>query len=156
MGSDQRSFANGAVAALIFRTLDADLYHRICSGTVSDREVVDELFKPPRAIILTGEFGRSSFEKIIILAAHEMSGVGSEINSPLLEQYKKMVDAAAPDSMLHDPDLTRAQDIVKWAKRYRTMPSNVQHIGFRESVRRIELLSPDLIDERSGAASQDS
>ena len=156
LGSDQRSFANGAVAALILRTLDADLYHRICSGTVSDREVVDELFKPPRAIILTGEFGRSSFEKIIILAAHEVSSVGSEINSPLLEQYKKMVDAAAPDSTPHDLDLTRAQDIVQWAKRYCTMPSNVRHIGFRESVRRIELLSPDLIDERSGAASQDS
>ena len=154
--NDQQSFAITVVVALILRTLDVDLYHQFRSGEVSDLEVVDKIFAPAGPIALTEENARCFFEETIIIAAREVSSDGGAINSPLLQRYQKLVDAGGPDPVSHNPDLHRAQKIIAWNNIYHQIPlqrSSIRVIGFRESVRRIELLSSGLIGEQSGATS---
>ena len=148
--SDQRSFAITAVVALILRTIDADLYHRFhCGQEVSDLEVVDKVFTPSGAITLEEEV-RSIFEKTIIFAAREVSGL---TDSPLFQRYQKLVDAEESDPSSHNPDRKRGKEIIEWAEDSQRYGA---HIGFRYSVQQIELLSSGLIGERSGTVSHNS
>ncbi len=149
LGSNQQSFATRAVVALILRTIDADLYHRFHCGEASDLEVVDKVFTPSGAITLEEEEVRSFFEKTIILAARDVSGL---TDSPLLQRYQKLVDAEESDPSSHNPDRKRGEKIIEWAEHIRQGGLG-RPIGFRHSVQRIELLSPDLIGERSGTVS---
>ena len=148
--SDQQSFAMTAVVALILRTIDADLYHRFRRGDASDLDVVDKMFATLGVTTLTKEEDvRTCFEKTIILAAREVSW-SVQINSPLVKQrYQKLVDAKDPDPASHNPDREYAKKIIEWVELYNQERLGGT-IGFRDSVRRIELLSSDLIGERSG------
>ena len=148
--SDQQSFAMTAVVALILRTIDADLYHRFRRGDASDLDVVDKMFATLGVTTLTEEEDvRICFEKTIILAAREVSW-SVQINSPLVKhRYQKLVDAKDPDPASHNPDREYAKKIIEWIELYNQERLGGT-IGFRDSVRRIELLSSDLIGERSG------
>ena len=67
--SDQSSFVTTAVVALILRTIDMDLYHRLHRGEASDLEVVENVFAPSGAISVDNDETRYIFERTIILAA---------------------------------------------------------------------------------------
>ena len=139
--SDQWSYPIMAVVALILRTIDSDLYRRFHSGDASDLEIVEKVFAPSGTITLEKDEIRFFAERMIILAGREVSG---STDSPLLELYKKMVDDEDTESINKDPHRTRAQQMIAWAD---DLPGRGPHIGFQDSVHRIELLSAGLIGE---------
>ena len=155
--SDQQSFAIMTTVALIIRTIDADLYHRFCRGEASDLDVVDKMFALPGVITLTEDGAKSFFERVLIMAScDDVSGLSAARPSPLLQRYQKLVDDEETDLASHDKDREHAKKVTVWAERYRQNNLTDGPKAFRASVQQIELLFPGLIDERSGAASQDS
>ena len=159
--SDQWSFAITAVVALILRTIDADLYHRFHCGEVSDLDVVDKVFGLDGIKTLQREHEGCLFEAIIILGVQEQKIAqlwpSEAISSPLLQRYKELVDAEESDPASRDPDRNHAQNVTNIAQSFRNnFFRGPDTIGFWHSVQRLELLSPNLVDERSGAASHDS
>ena len=96
--SNQRVSAMAAVAALIVRTIDSDLYYRFVRGEVSDLEVVDRVFNLPGAQNIQYK-SKFRFEVTIIVAAYEISRAYKRYHyplsdpesffSPLLQRYKK-------------------------------------------------------------------
>lgn len=139
--SDHWSYPIMAVLALILRTIDSDLYRRFHCGDVTDLEVVEKVFAPSGAITLEDDAVRTYAERMIILAGREVSG---STDSPLLERYKDMVDAEDAETNSEDPHQKRAQQMIAWAE---NLQSSGLHIGFMDSVQRIELLSAGLIGE---------
>ena len=145
--SDRLAFALQAVVALILRTIDADLYHRFVHGTNSDLQVVDKMLNRPELTNLKREEAGLWFETTMILAAGEVtdrpiSSDRTTWTSPLLQRYKDLVDADASDTAAQSPGRTHAQEVLKrveWFTRLRA------GIGFKHSVQRLELLSPEFI-----------
>ncbi len=161
--SDQRSYCIPATVALIVRTIDLDLYHRFVLGKASDLDVVDAVFDRPGGRTLVGNPARSVFEKTIILAAHEMSDSnqtltqfleGGAAGSLLLQRYRQEDESSRETSRT----VGRAgrERVIEWADKCRELSFSGAPFSFKLSVQRIELLSPDLIDERPGATSHDS
>ena len=145
--SDQWSFAITAVVALIVRTIDLDLYHRFHRGEVSDLQVVDKIFARPGVQTLQQEHEGRLFEAIIILGAQERSS--DQISTPLWQRYQKLV---AKDIVPATPeqDLNHAKAVIEMVQAFRgDFFRGPDTIGFRDSVQRLELLSPSLVDERS-------
>ena len=149
---DQSFFALTAVVALILRTIDSDLYHRFARGAASDLEVVDRVFDRLGAKDLQERHGNTLFEAVIIVAAQEdqFGGVdpADTINSQLLQRYQALVDDEKPDSASHDPEREYAHAVLQYVEmilnRFR---SKTIGIGFKYSVKRIELLSANLIEK---------
>ena len=144
---DRLALARQAVVALILRTVNADLYHRFVHGTNSDLQVVDKMLNHSDLTNLKGENPGLWFEATIILAAKEVtdrpiSSDRTPWTSPLLQRYQDLVAADASDTAAQSPERARAQGVlerVEWLKR------EGAGIGFKHSVQRLELLSPEFI-----------
>ena len=151
--SDQRSLPITAVVALILRTLDTERYHRFCSGEVSDQDLVEGVFERPEIQALREEFSGYLFEATVIAAKYELSDSEdwTSAASPLLSEYETLVDAEDPEADSSDPRLRRGNEVIPMVELFRQQGLHDGSIGFKHSVERIELLSPDLIDEQSGA-----
>ena len=137
------AFALQTVVALILRTIKADLYHRFVRGEISDLEVVDTVFARPEAKVLQQTQEGQWFEAMIILAAEATEGRrrGAPVSSPLLDRYQSQAEIPAPDD---DPARQHAKEVIGAVELFQG-----QGVGFKESVRRLELLSPSLKDEAS-------
>ncbi len=152
--SDRRSYAITAVVALTLRTANPELYHQFWRGEASDLDVVDQVFKEnPGLSACRQEHAGRMFEALIILAAVEIAGTNEEsINTELVRRYRKAVDdeGADPTAKKHASAvisiLERLAD--RAVEGYGTVG---QRFGFKETVRRLELLSPSLIAETSEA-----
>lgn len=141
--SDQRSFALTAVVALILRTINRDLYDRFHSGEASDLEVVEGVFVPSGAISVVKDETRYIFERMIILAAREVS---NSADSPLLERYRSVLeDLDETDREPQDPEQKRAKHIVDWVEWSKDMRPVT--VGLRASIQRIELIHSGLIGQ---------
>ena len=153
--SNQWAFATTAVVALILRTINADLYRRFVRDEISDLEVVDTVFSGPEAKDLRQKYGGQLFEAIIIIAAQEEAILSAwefeKISSPLLKRYRQLEqDPPASIPAPGDPDQAYAKRVLALINSHRTEWSTTRRgIGFKESVRRLELLSADLKDEAS-------
>ncbi len=154
--SDKKSLPITAVVALILRTLDAERYYRFCSGEISDRDLVEGVFERPEIQALRQEYSGNLFEATVIAAKFELSGIRSwdwrtSSASPLLSEYRALVKAQKPEAESSDPRLQRGREVIRlleWVAKETLTEGNMR---FKHSVARIELLSPGLIDERSGA-----
>ena len=143
--SDRWSFAITAVVVLIVRTINSDLYHQFVRGEVSDLEVVKKVFDRPGGKTLQREHEGHLFEAIIILGAQERSS--DQISTPLWQRYQKLV---AKDIVPATPeqDLNHAKAVIEMVQYFRrNFFRGPDTIGFRDSVQRLELLSPSLVDE---------
>ena len=141
--SDQRSFALTAVVASILRTIDRDLYDRFHSGKASDLEVVENVFVPSGAISVVKDETRYTFERMIVLAAREVS---NSADSPLLKRYESLLeDLDETDARSQNPEQKRAKHIVDWVEW--SQGARPATIGFRVSVQRIELIHSGLIGQ---------
>ena len=153
--NDQRSLPITAVVALILRTLDAERYHRFCSGEVSDQDLIEGVFERPEIQALREEYSAYWFEATVIAAKYELSGNVSvdwtPSASPLLSEYMQLVSAENPEAESSDPRLQRGSEVIRLVELFRQRTIADGSMGFKHSVARIELLSPGLIDERSGA-----
>ena len=150
--SNYYTFAPAAVVALILRTIDADLYDRFVHGTASDRQVVDRMLNRPELTNLKREDAGLWFEATIIKAGGEVSDDVIPLDppnssiSPLLQQYQELVDADASDAATQSPERTHAQEVLQ---RVGWFPRSRAGIGFKYSVQRLELLSPEFIPPAS-------
>lgn len=153
---DKRSFAITTVVALIVRTVTPALYYRFVRGEISDKEVVDTVFSVPGIASFRHEHYGALFEAFTIACAHEdaiMRASLSEdtIDSPLLSHYRAEAEKSSDGPQ--DPN----RESVRHAKKVTALverllkgrPFSGRAIGFKYSVDRLELLSPDLIEERT-------
>ena len=144
--SDRMSLASATVVALIVRTIDSDLYHRFVRGEVSDLEVSDMVFDRPRARALQKKYG-AYFEVILIRGRMDIT---SSSSSELWQRYEELVDAEESDNVSGDLDRNYANQIIEYLGNSQT------GVGFKDAAQRLELLSPELIEEHTGAVSNDS
>ena len=154
--SNQESFVPMAVVLLIIRTIDSDIYCKFIRGEINDFEVVKTVFGRPEIKELRQRREGYLLEAVIILGAQEQAGKSSlhTIKSPLYEKYKNLVDSEQHD--LENPDYRHAYGVLERIDTLSRSRSYGDTLGFKESVQRLELLTPSLIDERTEAASQDS
>lgn len=145
--SDQPSLALVTVVALIVRTIDSDLYYRFVRGEASDIEVIDTVFDRLGAKARQKDHENYYFEAMLVLAREEITNSSP---SELWQRYKDLVDAGESDNASPDPNLARAKEVLQMVGNRET------RIRFKYAVQRLELLSPDLIDENTEAASNDS
>ena len=160
--SDQWAFAISATVALIIRTIAPDRYNQFIRGAVSDRQVVDTVFGRDGIRTLQRDHEGLLFEATIILGGQEKEiaqSLSSEaIKSPLLQLYKDVVDAGQSDPTSRASDQDHANEVISMVHQMEKsfIFEGPHNIGFWHSVQRLELLSPALIDERSGVTSNDS
>ena len=147
--SDRTSLVSATVVALIVRTIDSDLYHRFVRGEVSDLEVSDMVFDRPGGRALQEKYG-DYFEMILIRSRMEIT---SSSSSELWQKYKGIVDAEELDNVSGDLDRNYANQVIEYLGNSQTSQTGV---GFKYAAQRLELLSPELIEEHTGAASNDS
>ncbi len=147
---DKRSFAITAVVALIVRTVDTDLYHRFARGEASDREVVDTVFSLPGTASFRHTDHGIIFEANIVAYAYENTltyrASSESFSSPLLSHYQAIVETEQSDNESRDPNRDHAQEVIGQFNYLRGQIRPSRGIGFKYSVRRLELLSTDLID----------
>lgn len=152
--TDKRSFAITAVVALIVRTVDPTLYHRFVRGEVSDQEVVDAVFRLQQGTV---SFRRKRYEDIfeayIIAGAHEDALTyptpSESINSPLLSHYRAIAETEQSDNGSQASNRDHAKAVIAQFDDLGRRIKWDEGIGFKYSVERLELLSTDLIDERT-------
>ena len=142
-----------AVVAIILRTVDPVVYQKFVAGEASDDEVMEVVFRlqtvPSRSDDQLWEI-----ESRIILGSLMMKpknrGQGfSELKSPLLNRYRSWENAERPGNELVTNAivyLARLQD--RWEVMNRTDFDWKSHM-FLETIRRLELLSPELGEDRS-------
>lgn len=155
--SDQQSFALPAVVAQILRTVDPGLYFRFIRGEASDLEVVDQVFSRPAANALQQQREGYRFEAEIIIAAHEETldnlTPQEQFESPLLQRYEDLDQAAESDGASPNPERERAKRVIALVRNLRQQYYDFGGgFGFRHSVERLELLSPSLVDKSAPEA----
>lgn len=152
---DQQSFALPAVVAQILRTVDPGLYFRFIRGEASDLEVIDHVFSRPAANALQHQSEGYLFEATIIVAAHEIvlrdPYAEEQLESPLLQQHEKLIQATNSDSASPNPERKRAERVIRRVQRL-MQRINSRDFGFKHSVERLELLSPSLVDKSTPEA----
>ena len=144
--SDRKAFSLMAVVALIVRTIEPTLYHQFVNGEVSDLKIVETVLGRADAEALQENRAGSWFEAVIIAAAREEAALCHYPRpiSPLLQRYE-----AASHTEGGEADRDHAQEVIELLKFLEGSLSHLQpSVGFRHSVKRLELLSPDLINER--------
>ena len=148
--SDRWSLALVTVVALIVRTIDSDLYYRFVRGEVSDLEVVNTIFNRPSAKALKHEDIGGMFEAILIRSRAEITPSSS---SELLQKYKDQVATEGSDNASQAPEQNHANKVTELVGVFRS--SRLVN-EFKDAAQRLELLSTDLVEERTGVASNDS
>ena len=163
--SNQHDYALATTVALIFRTIDPDLYHRFCRCEATDLDVVKAIFGRPSLKTLQHEEWGTEFESTIVLAALEDKIPNmslSEIDSStlfslkpnrtrLLDYYRsrqqtdhevrgKGGDAEIQERVSEGKHAKRVFDKVK-REIQQAIRSGQGQIGFREAVQRVELLT---------------
>lgn len=148
---DQRSFAVTAVVALVMRTIDAELYRRFYLGDASDMEVVDKVFGHAAAAKTLGERDRFDFEATLVVAAKEITGESKSVlkqdPTPLLKRYYDVIKGQDGSAQSSNLSQEHAEGVIEMATSHYRMARRQGGIGFKESVRRIELFSYGLMAE---------
>ena len=159
--SDRRSFVLGASVALILRTIDPGGYHRFISGNITDNDVYENIITPlfnraGREFFRLRRDSRSGegtlFKATIVLASMTRETDGSPTrgmeDSPLWHKYQELAamepeDPADRSTYMSESKL--AQDVLNTMNRNIDRAYRIIDFGFWHSVKRLELISPDLI-----------
>ena len=149
--SDYKSFMVGASVALILRTIDPRTYYRFVRGELSDAQAVDAVFDRPSMCDIQNEHAGNVFEAALIVAAHEdelFSATPSEpIHTELLQRHHAIRNK--PENETTPQDRERAIQVTYLFDEFREGVFLEKGIGFKQSVRRLELLSSDLLEGSS-------
>ncbi|MDE0331949.1 MAG: P-loop NTPase fold protein [Nitrospinae bacterium] len=138
---EQPLFARMTIVMFILRVLDLELYQRFIDGEASDLEVADAVFNLPGIKDLRRTDVGDQFEATLIVAIHDKASpeIRSQIgNSEIL---RELHNRRSPSR--HDEMRQLAYDILQENERL----YGTKMVGFKESVRRIELLSTILTEE---------
>lgn len=104
------------------------------------------VFDRPRARVLQKKYG-AYFEVILIRGRMDIT---SSSSSELWQRYEELVDAEESDNVSEDLDRNYANQVIEYLGNSQT------GVGFKDAAQRLELLSPELIEEHTGAVSNDS
>ena len=142
---DRRSLTVAATLAVVMRTIDVDLYRGFVQGELEDRDATRALLSHNAPAI---QDIRHHVEAIVIVAANEVRRVGGQNRvataSPLLEEHR----AAAANGQ-EDSDKARySHAVMEIVDYFAPRPLEGGHrLGFKEAVRRLELVSDSLVEE---------
>ena len=153
--ADQRSFIIMIVVVLILRMIDSDLLHQFVRGEVSDEDAADALFNQPWAKTLEQTREGGLLVAAIIAGAYQIRMQSAhlhryeeiaerKIQSTLLTRYENLATKES-DNTTSDPAQLHASEVTIKVRHF--LRAGWSNIGFIESVPRLELLSPDLMDE---------
>ncbi len=140
--ADKRMFAVTAATLVILRTLDPMLYQDLVLGRRSDAEILDRIFEDPALELVRGKHVANLFEATI------MAGV-TELDRPsaLKERLKKLADQDKPPGGEDPPEVVQARKSLGYLSQL-ARDGFDGSVGFRYSIRRLELLSPAFIGAR--------
>ena len=141
-----------AVVAIVLRTADFEVYQRFVAGEATDEEVANEVFRlqGPKSL-RSADIGWQIQSRIILglLATKAKEGNFhqdfSEQKSPLLDLWRELEQAGTPDNAdvrrvgFYLTYMQQAWDGIQWQGQVQT---------FLDSIRRLELLSPELGEDR--------
>ncbi len=155
--SDQWSFIPMAVVLLIIRTIDLDLYYKFIRGEITDSEVVKAVFDRPGVKDLQWKKEGFLFETVVILGVNERDNESfpSRVESPLYEEYRDFYEKHKDSTEVepNNPDYKRACKVLDKVEELHRSCFRGNTLGFKESVKRLELLTAFLIDENTEANS---
>lgn len=156
--SDRLSFVIMIVVVLILRMSDSNRLYRFVRGEVSDEGIADALSNQPWTKMLhqTDEWGL--LMAAIIMGAHQIRMQSTrlqryedasemKIQSTLLTRYKVLANEKSSDNTTPDPTQQHAKYVIGTVHNF--LRISWSNIGFTQSVQRLELLSPDLMDEET-------
>ena len=141
--------------AIVIRTIDDSLYRKFVAGLVSDREIAEAMFEgygiPKSQKEDVSYYGAHLFEAIVILAAIEISSGGrpvdmNSIESPLLGRYRSLLPKSDSSTAQQSAEVRYAVSVIDRVNSFANWVGPSGRIGFREAVKRIEILEPS--DER--------
>ena len=145
-GDAEKRLVIPATAAVVLRSVDADLYSRFARGEVSDLEVSRSVFSRSEMSAVKKHRGEAKsdyakgivlFEAALIGATYEMAQ--NEHKAPysaLLQEYRREVGADDLDNVPMEKRQSLAAQVVKYSMYYRG-----NYSGFMRSIDRIELIS---------------
>ena len=137
--------------AIVLRTIDDNLFRSFVAGMVSDLEVVEAVFAGYGITTSKKEnvsnYRVHLFESILILAAIEISGAGhptdvDSMESPLLARYRNLLPESKSNATELSPEERYAVSVIDHVHRLAAWITPFWGIGFREAVKRIEMLEP--------------
>ena len=147
--SDHRAFMLTAVVALIFRTIDKDLYYKFCRGEISDLEAAEGIFQRPGFGSIRHMHEASLFEAALIIGNHEISRANSvdriPAESQLLKKKMELMGSESPENF--NKFQRSANKVVSLSNTFIREEALDRSIGFMRSVDRIELLSKSLVHD---------
>ena len=145
---DTRALATAATIALVMRTLEPDLFWSFTRGEVKDREAAQVMLgrvpglSDPHSELL---------EAILIVAALEIEHPDRYARdvepSPFLAEYRGAARKAKETGDHSDPASLRAMVVADTVDSLMMDQLRGVGLGFREAARRLELLSPSLVDD---------
>ena len=155
--NDKWSFLISTTALLVFRTIEPDIYHQFVNGKVSDQEAIQTVLAHYDAEFPLENRGRAWLEASIIAAAADGLPLHKQRkpHSLLLQQYMDTRGEASKDAS-ETAEQKYAADVIEIFEHLTGVQFHAGSAGFRDSFRRLELLSTDLIDAPSEAATHDS
>lgn len=154
LDENELPLASLAVPALIFRTLDADLYHRFRRHEISDKEAVDGLYKrmggPPPLMRL----GRIWFEAALTAGWCEIERKAAGASSPAdileespLHKHYAQQGGGNPDPSTFTPERKHAQAVLQQIRNYCSGSAGAYNFFFTHAAERIELFSQEFTKE---------
>ena len=152
--SDQYMFGLTTVVALIIRTVDLDLYHRFIRGEASDEEIVNTIFRLTENEHLRETYPWDNpgpeFEGLVIHGCREMSKIHDDRNvqveSTLQKKYMKFLSERGENVENENP-YHYASLVLDYARQLDSSRFDRRSYGFRDAIRRIELVSEALLSD---------
>lgn len=150
--SNQPTLGMFAAVALIIRTIDGNLYHRFCNGSISDLEAVNELGDRLSPAHQDAQRLRQLMEAVLICGGHEIASSRTPAHeafiSPLLDHYQAVAEGKVLEGAKPDVTQEHAQSVDSAVQRLMNTPSAYRgFIGFKHTVERIELFSSVLLGD---------
>ena len=146
---NQRMLGLSAAVALIVRAMDPSLYQRFIRGEISDAEVCDSILGRIGLDDSRWEHERCVFEATLISGALDIrqsrAVSQTDTKTPLWQRYEAIL-AENPEGRMTDPDVRHASSVIRRVQESLHSITGRPSIGFAHAVRRLELLSTDLID----------
>ena len=148
--SDKLFLGFSAAVVLILRTLDPDAYREFMSGQTDDAAVSRRILAKVHTDDESTEHQRALLEAVLIIGALEISDQmrrrWENTNTPLLDHYRTVASSNA-DKDASDWSRSYAESVLQMVQQFRNKAMSGSPPGFLHAVQRLELLSPDLVND---------
>ncbi len=153
LSNNEKGYICTLAVLIVIETVEPSLYRGFVDGELTDEEISDalftgELYKPlhhtPAGVLVDAVLAAAGVESLDFCIERD----DLQTRAPLLFRYKQN---KAPN-MPEDPSEVRARNharnvylMVRRLLGIREMGGTTDHLGFQQSVQRLDLLSPDLL-----------